>query len=197
MKTCSKCKRAKPAYAFHASSSTRDKLHTVCKKCRCLYVQAGRGKDPKVAGNQKRLAHLVALANEGLRKCARCGVILPLDRFEKAPHSALGRGYYCRACASARQQIRRRLLPLAERQQAAWLRNEARRTIIVDAPEVKDWRLILRNDVCAYCGDKCEHIDHIVPISNGALTEWQNLTASCAFCNQSKHDKSLLLYMLA
>ena len=54
---------------------------------------------------------------------------------------------------------------------------------------------LLRQDPCAYCGGRSEHIDHITPVSRGGDGDWPNLTAACGPCNQSKGQRSLLLFL--
>ena len=44
---------------------------------------------------------------------------------------------------------------------------------------------------CAYCGDKAETIDHVVPRSRGGGHSWENCVACCAPCNHRKADKLL------
>jgi 5-methylcytosine-specific restriction endonuclease McrA len=63
-----------------------------------------------------------------------------------------------------------------------------------------NWKTVLRHDPCAYCGiAECDgddtHLDHIVPRARGG-TDRENLTASCAACNFSKNDLSLLAFLL-
>lgn len=47
---------------------------------------------------------------------------------------------------------------------------------------------ILERDghVCRYCGKAAEHVDHVIPKSQGGPDDSDNLVAACAFCNQSK-----------
>lgn len=42
---------------------------------------------------------------------------------------------------------------------------------------------------CFYCGDKAEHIDHVIPISRGGQHKIGNLVAACKSCNLSKGSK--------
>lgn len=44
---------------------------------------------------------------------------------------------------------------------------------------------------CAYCGNKAETIDHVVPKSRGGQHSWQNCVACCARCNHRKADRLL------
>lgn len=60
----------------------------------------------------------------------------------------------------------------------------------------REEKAILRLDPCAYCGAKCQHLDHIEPRSQGGPDGWDNLTAACAPCNHAKRAKPLLLHLL-
>lgn len=42
--------------------------------------------------------------------------------------------------------------------------------------------------VCAYCGDRAEHVDHIIPFSKGGRTVLSNLAPACVACNLTAHD---------
>jgi len=57
---------------------------------------------------------------------------------------------------------------------------------------------VLIHDPCAYCGATpgIATKDHIVPVSKGGETSWENLTASCQTCNLMKSDLDLLPALL-
>lgn len=74
--------------------------------------------------------------------------------------------------------------------------NELRRNVRPTRLD-SEYEAILRRDPCAYCGDRTQEIDHIVPVRHGGTAEWTNLTGACAGCNRSKGAKSLLLFMAA
>ena len=42
---------------------------------------------------------------------------------------------------------------------------------------------------CAYCGNKADTIDHVIPRSRGGAHSWQNCVACCAKCNHRKADR--------
>ena len=46
-------------------------------------------------------------------------------------------------------------------------------------------------NLCQYCGDRAESVDHIIPKSKGGLHEWDNVVACCKACNLKKADKLL------
>ena len=45
--------------------------------------------------------------------------------------------------------------------------------------------------VCAYCGtkDKRLTIDHVIPVSKGGKTSFENCVAACKNCNSTKNDR--------
>ena len=45
--------------------------------------------------------------------------------------------------------------------------------------------------VCFYCGDKAEHIDHIIPRSGWGSDKLTNLIPSCKACNLAKGKSRL------
>jgi len=50
---------------------------------------------------------------------------------------------------------------------------------------------------CGYCGDSfSDHdltLDHVVPVSKGGKTTWENITTACMTCNLSKGNKTTIL----
>jgi len=48
------------------------------------------------------------------------------------------------------------------------------------------------NGKCQYCGVHVERklstLDHVVPVSKGGKTTWENCTTACAPCNSAKSD---------
>src|ERR1017187_5703808 len=47
---------------------------------------------------------------------------------------------------------------------------------------------------CQYCGQVFSArdltLDHVIPKSRGGSSKWENLVASCGFCNRKKNDKT-------
>lgn len=45
---------------------------------------------------------------------------------------------------------------------------------------------------CQYCGERVSRnestLDHVIPVSKGGKTTWENCTTACAPCNSSKSD---------
>ena len=51
---------------------------------------------------------------------------------------------------------------------------------------------VLRRDgyKCAYCGRTADTIDHLVPVSKGGVSSWDNCIACCRACNLRKADRT-------
>jgi hypothetical protein len=59
-------------------------------------------------------------------------------------------------------------------------------------------KLVLKRDghKCVYCGSsKSLTIDHVVPISKGGESSWDNTVASCWKCNNAKGEMNLSEFM--
>lgn len=53
----------------------------------------------------------------------------------------------------------------------------------------------LRDDcTCGYCGKRFPmaqlNLDHVIPVSRGGKSEWNNVTASCIKCNAKKDNRT-------
>jgi 5-methylcytosine-specific restriction endonuclease McrA len=75
-----------------------------------------------------------------------------------------------------------------------WHRQRAGST---DVDSAYEYMQVLLGDPCSYCGSRAEVADHIVPVADGGGSDWDNLTAACAWCNGSKHSRSLLTFLAA
>lgn len=61
--------------------------------------------------------------------------------------------------------------------------------------EAFEYAAIILGDPCVYCGEPSTEIDHIVPVSQGGTSEWDNLAPACTTCNRSKQAKSLIVFL--
>ena len=52
-------------------------------------------------------------------------------------------------------------------------------------------------NLCVYCGNKAEGIDHVVALANGGAHDLNNAVPACAKCNSSKGKKPLLQWLYA
>ena len=51
-------------------------------------------------------------------------------------------------------------------------------------------KVMIRDEhTCRYCGDRAEHVDHVIPVSKGGGYEIENLVASCISCNLIANGK--------
>lgn len=63
-------------------------------------------------------------------------------------------------------------------------------------PETQEYMGIIGLDPCTYCGGPAECIDHIEALARGGADHWTNFTPACGRCNQTKHAKPLLVFLL-
>ena len=49
--------------------------------------------------------------------------------------------------------------------------------------------------ICAYCGEKGDTVDHIIPKSKGGSDDPENLVCSCTMCNLQKTNNDLLKFL--
>eukprot|EP00873_Tetraselmis_striata_P004601 jgi/Tetstr1/424865/TSEL_015360.t1 len=102
LKTCARCKAAKPRDAFHRDCSNKDGLQSSCKACRSI---RGVRAATRVAACPQPPAASAPPAREGaLKTCSRCHKAQPHGAFHRNSGSRDGLQAHCRACrASSRQ----------------------------------------------------------------------------------------------
>jgi hypothetical protein len=59
------------------------------------------------------------------------------------------------------------------------------------------WADVLRQDLCAYCGERGGTVDHIHPKSRKGKDVVENLTGACNLCNVRKGRKQLLRFLVS
>ncbi len=64
-------------------------------------------------------------------------------------------------------------------------------------PLTQEWVQILLKDPCFYCGNSCESIDHVTPVSRNGTDDVTNIMGVCKECNSSKKDKNLFEFLIA
>ena len=62
------------------------------------------------------------------------------------------------------------------------------------APKCNKYNVTLRDEYsCQYCGSELIRtdvtMDHVIPVSKGGKTAWDNIVASCMPCNSAKGNK--------
>lgn len=55
-------------------------------------------------------------------------------------------------------------------------------------------KIINRDKVCVYCQSEGGTFDHIIPISKGGQTNYNNLVLCCFACNASKRNKDIYIW---
>lgn len=63
--------------------------------------------------------------------------------------------------------------------------------------ETTKW-LLDQPKICSYCGQDCKsnyQLDHIDPLSKGGTHTIDNFTIACSFCNNSKHNYTLVVWL--
>lgn len=138
----------------------------------------------------------------GPKRCARCGELLPADKFYRRRDGGLSS--YCRPCYADWRREWRASRPSYHSDwhkahpEVGRAKNHRRMAIIAAAVgnhTAADIRDLLSAQVrrCAYCdGDLTMlgyHVDHVVPLSRGGSNARDNLAASCPACNMAKGDK--------
>ena len=62
-----------------------------------------------------------------------------------------------------------------------------------DRHVLKFYRLCLQRNRCEYCSAtltvRTATLDHVVPLSRGGRTTWQNVITACAHCNLAKGNR--------
>lgn len=55
----------------------------------------------------------------------------------------------------------------------------------------REYLLELFEGGCAYCANRADTWDHVVPVSKGGITEPGNIVPACTPCNSSKRDRDV------
>jgi len=78
-------------------------------------------------------------------------------------------------------------------------RRRARKFATINDFTKEQWIELLEeyNYLCAYCNTKSKKLqqDHVIPLSRGGEHTKGNIVPACPFCNSSKHDHPLLVWM--
>lgn len=65
-----------------------------------------------------------------------------------------------------------------------WLRHGA-------SPKWSRKRVLIRDQYkCAYCSQTASTVDHVLPISQGGRSTWENTVAACSPCNGRKRNRT-------
>lgn len=205
LKCCTKCKQKKPATSeyFHKHPRGVNGLHPVCKDCRST------AKPPKPPEDTRQCA----ICKErfpatpeyfypqkekpgGIRYyCRKCSskkasgyrnADLEKNHQQQKALREKHHEYQINRLLKYRQSYPEKYL--------AYNRNRAARKKAVagkHTPQQIQEQYERQGKKCYYCHKKLIkfHVDHVVPISRGGSNDPDNLVITCAFCNQSKHDR--------
>lgn len=200
MKLCSKCGEEKTVDQFGKNKSSKDGLAFYCRDCKRRYqhdyYRANTDKYQKYNKNWRtQNKHYKAQADAAYAKAHPDRVKKAKAKYREANREKLreaGRAYQ----ASNPELRKSRWQEYRSSNQDKITLKEARRRaqkkgngIFVILP--KELRR-LRSQPCIYCGDKSEHMDHVIPVSKGGRHSVGNLVPACAKCNISKSDKFLV-----
>ena len=122
-----------------------------------------------------------ALRKRGVKFCNHCGVVKPLDHFQKSTRGYVSHCKMCRKAIAVRNQY-----------------NEKRANRVygtddgsINSESLKD--LFIPSKNCCVCDDKMEFndktLDHIVPLSKGGRHILSNVMVMCHRCNSAKNNK--------
>lgn len=189
-KQCPKCRRFFPIAAFIRPGNRKSRsLGAYCKPCRnknerekrvltikkfeCLYC----GK-PGLTNNIKHPNPKKYCSRDCCRRyCQKQKIKLkPIYCYECGHYIEIGkRKKRCDVCNKKRAGIRSRL----------WHYNNKATASKITLRQLNN-TISIFDEKCCYCGEKWEHIDHLIPRSKGGTHVKENVVPSCSICNLKK-----------
>jgi 5-methylcytosine-specific restriction endonuclease McrA len=159
---------------------------------------------------RRHLAKVVSVIIErgGVRgkACTKCLEWKPLEKFARHATCAEGRRNRCTTCEGRsayagnpklRNEVARRYQKNhPEKMKVHRLKAHMKRREILDTyptitvEQLREIREVF-GDLCVYCGDPADTLDHVVPLTKGGEHAVHNLVPACRACNCSKHNKLL------
>lgn len=97
-KRCRDCGQVKPAAEFWRRKQSPDGLALYCRECFGLRNAANYRKTQAAIGKETRVYRRHSAVPDGMKYCARCGEIKPIDDFGSNRAEPSGRASYCRPC---------------------------------------------------------------------------------------------------
>lgn len=203
-KTCRDCGETFPATSkyFNHRSVQKDGLNTLCKACSRRRANAFYQAKPEHARDYQRRHRAERREWERNYWSANRQRKAEKDRRYRLAHPekeiAHRRAYYLANKEKVKAQLRAWHQAHPEYIARHTLKKNMRRRGVPLDRQARNYVDILHNDPCCYCGST-KHpivIDHIIPVSHGGTSVWDNLTAACPDCNYLKSNKSLLQFVL-
>lgn len=97
-KRCRDCGEVKPAAEFWRRKQSPDGLALYCRECFGLRNAAKYRKTQAAIGKEPRAYRRHSAVPDGMKYCARCAEIKPIDDFGSNRAEPSGRASYCRPC---------------------------------------------------------------------------------------------------
>lgn len=144
-KRCSCCKQEKPLSDFGVDNRNKDGIHRVCKVC--LHERSVAKTPP-----EKRRTYFYA--ENGVKKCYKCGETKPISEFHTAIGNKDGLLSYCKKCRNAQHNINYSK-HIVKRRQHDHERDTVRKKLLYDLKQP-----------CLNCGESdptCVDFHHIDP----------------------------------
>jgi len=191
-KACGRCKQPQPKTNFSKASREKDGLQQWCKGCWLEYRLNTReiraAKDAAYhSANRERIISRMRDYHRGRTDEAKAYRVRNSER-----NNAYSAEYHLRNAEAIRE--RKRVYDAQNRDKGR-AREERRRARKLQAGIFlvtdKDINKLLKQS-CIYCGEKSEHIDHVIPLARGGRHSIGNLAPACAKCNQTKHSKFVM-----
>lgn len=198
-KACSKCKQVKPLSEFHKSKAAKSGHKPACKACKSEANKTYRAENKELIksikknwyrNNPEKVKEYQAKAKQNLRLNPEYSK----NYYEKnkAKLNAKHREWRAKNHKKAREIEKNYRL---KNPQVGRLQSQRRRALKMQngifLVTVNDSIKILKNS-CFYCGQDSQHLDHVIPLTRGGRHSLGNLVASCAKCNISKNNKTIM-----
>jgi 5-methylcytosine-specific restriction endonuclease McrA len=80
----------------------------------------------------------------------------------------------------------------------SWRRRRARKLGATGSHSDAEFGHLLESycGLCAYCNERAESEDHVVPLINGGTDDIMNIAPACLRCNKRKNDTEMLVWLL-
>ena len=216
-KTCSKCRQIKPLDLFRKDSRLKSGYGSQCKSCKYEQTKAwvNQNLDRKYAINKKwadvnkskkqaatkkwAIANKSYLAdkNKKYRAVKKVELRAYAKNYRDSHKLEIAKSNKAWRIANSERKKRMDELWWRSNPKKVRTRNANRRARKLAASNFvvteKDVKRIMAKP-CAYCGNKSEHLDHVLPLFLGGSHSIGNLVGACRHCNLSKGKKLLSVW---
>jgi len=200
VKYCSRCKNHKSTTFFGKNKSTKDGMQSQCTQCR-----KDKWHEDKIKNPQKHYLAGKAWRENNKEKKAKADRLWAQNNRKKSneikqrwkknnpeKNKLVNKNYLQKNKNVLSEKNKQWALKNPEKKNLKEARRRAKKLnngiFLVYSYEVKQ----MMQKPCFYCGQKAEHIDHIIPISRGGRHSIGNLIQACSKCNISKNNKFII-----